>query len=443
MAGKSAAQGDESVLIIGSGVFGLSLAYELKTRRNYANVTVMDRYLPPVVDGSSVDISRIIRAEYADPLYAKLAREAVVEWESNPDYSPFFYQSGYFMVSAKFNSYLADSKHQPEPVKEDAVPDQYKNEFLSTEADRVLKERYPSIQADLNGMTALHNPTAGWADAASSIGALANRCSLAGVSFITGKLGTVESLLQDGNRVIGVRAGGRDVYATTVVLATGAWTGALIDGVDSAMCATGQPVGFVQLTPAEAEELKTHPVVVNMDSGWFCFPPTPDTHILKMARHGYGFTTEVPSSGKSRLVSGPSRHANNASSGYLPDDADEGLREGLRQFFPQLANRPWARRRLCWYTDTPKGDFVVDYHPKMDGLFVATGGSGHGFKFLPIIGKYLADCFENKAPDALRQKWKLTITEQSTQKRGRSMVGDGSRGGPPLRQLSKGEQAKL
>jgi sarcosine oxidase/L-pipecolate oxidase len=58
---------NESIVIVGAGVFGLSTALELKNR-GYQNVTVLDRYLPPVIDGSSVDISRVIRVEYADPL---------------------------------------------------------------------------------------------------------------------------------------------------------------------------------------------------------------------------------------------------------------------------------------------------------------------------------------------------------------------------------------
>ncbi|KAJ1329720.1 sarcosine oxidase-like protein [Microdochium nivale] len=71
---------DEPILIIGAGVFGLSLAHELARNRGYTNVTVLDRALPPVPDGSSVDISRIVRSEYADPVYTRMAKEALVEW---------------------------------------------------------------------------------------------------------------------------------------------------------------------------------------------------------------------------------------------------------------------------------------------------------------------------------------------------------------------------
>ncbi len=44
--------------------------------------------------------------------------------------------------------------------------------------------------------------------------------------------------------------------------------------------------------------------------------------------------------------------------------------------------------RLCWYTDSLDNNFLVDYVPGYgDSLLVASGGSGHAFKFLPVIGK--------------------------------------------------------
>lgn len=61
------------------------------------------------------------------------------------------------------------------------------------------------------------------------------------------------------------------------------------------------------------------------------------------------------------------------------------------------------------------------------------------FKFLPVLGRYIADCYENKATEELRHKWRLRAPT------GQDMVkqGDGSRGGPPLRKLTRLEQAKL
>ncbi|CCF39797.1 hypothetical protein CH063_10535, partial [Colletotrichum higginsianum] len=83
------------VLIVGAGVFGLSLAHELAANRGYTSVTILDRFLPPVPDGSSVDVSRIIRTEYADPLYSSLATDALQGWRTSEVYSPHYHESGF------------------------------------------------------------------------------------------------------------------------------------------------------------------------------------------------------------------------------------------------------------------------------------------------------------------------------------------------------------
>lgn len=51
----------ETVIIVGAGVFGLSTALEISRKYPGTQVTVIDRQTPPVVDGTSVDTSRIIR----------------------------------------------------------------------------------------------------------------------------------------------------------------------------------------------------------------------------------------------------------------------------------------------------------------------------------------------------------------------------------------------
>ncbi|CAG9948956.1 unnamed protein product [Clonostachys rosea f. rosea IK726] len=422
---------DEPIVIIGAGLFGLSTALELK-KRGYLHVTVLDRFLPPVPDGSSVDISRVIRVEYADPLYGQMAREALEGWQTK--YSKHFHTSGFVMLGPPGGeSYVSKAKEETEKVGGRLI--QFNN------ADK-LRDHYPSIQAKLEGLEAYLNPAGGWADAESSIRQLSNECSSLGVSFILGPRGTVHSLKYEHGRVVGVNvAQGPSISASLVVLATGAWSNRLVD-MSHASSASGQPVGFIQLTDAEAQKLKGMPVMINLETGIFVFPPTPDTNILKVARHGYGFGTAVPvvEEDKERLVSSPRRDTSNAVSGYLPDDADAALRAGLAQLVPEFQSREWMDRRLCWYSDTPAGDFVVDHHPKIPGLFFATGGAGHAFKFLPVLGTYIADCFENKAPTELRRKWSFPLPAGDN---AGTKIGDGSRAGPPLRILNPKEMSKL
>ncbi|KAM5345811.1 hypothetical protein ACJ41O_011672 [Fusarium nematophilum] len=356
----------DPILIVGAGVFGLGTALELK-KRGYENVTVIDRYHIPVPDGSSVDISRIVRVEYADEVYAKMAREALAEW--NLTYKDHFYPAGFVMMADKTANatYVMKSKAMSEKLGD------YSGEI--TQADQ-LPSMFPSFPSSTAGLTAYVNPKDGWADAEASIRQLAQECSRRGVSFITGPRGRATSLRMRNKRVVGVNvAEGEPIFAAQVILCTGAWSDNLLP-ISHASSASGQSVGFVQLTSEEAESLRGMPVIMNFSTGVFVFPPYPGSNLLKVAHHGFGVATQVSVDDGKRIISTPKLAGNNADAGYLPDDADEHLRAGLAQLVPQFGSRPWLKRRMCWYSDTPGGDFIVDHHPEVDGLFVATGGSG-------------------------------------------------------------------
>jgi sarcosine oxidase / L-pipecolate oxidase len=81
----------------------------------------------------------------------------------------------------------------------------------------------------------------------------------------------------------------------------------------------------------------------------------------------------------------------------LVTDSDvERLRTFLLATFPALCDAPLVYTRRCLYVDTPDGDFWIDRHPQRAGLTVASGDSGHGFKFAPILGGLIADAVEGK-----------------------------------------------
>lgn len=365
MGDQSAPSHTQPILIVGAGVFGLSTALELASR-GYENVTVLDRYPPPVPDGSSVDISRVIRTEYADPVYSQMAQEAMHGWKT--EYRDYYHHSGFAMLSeTSQNPYIEKTL--------EIIHSQGRS--LDEFADgNGLKKLYPDIRADYRDLHAYHNSEGGWADAEGSVRCLSYRCSQAGVSFITGRRGAVRSLRKAGSRVLGVSVlSGEYLPASQVILSTGAWSSLLLD-LSHAASASGQPVGFIQLSPEEARSTQKIPVMINLSSGIFVFPPQPGTNILKVARHSYGFATSIRTDEDGRTVSSPKRDSNSADRSFLPGEADKALRDGLRQLLPQFADHPWSNRRLCWYTDTPEGNFVVDYHPVLEGLFVATGGAG-------------------------------------------------------------------
>lgn len=361
---------DAPILIVGAGVFGLTLARELCQRR-YTRLTVLDRHPPPVPDGSSVDLSRVVRSDYADALYMNMAVQAVAGWEA--EYAPYYHQSGILIVAgAGGHPYLRRANEQ----------------VLSLGGQIGVFDGAPQIRdaccefegGMLGSCQGYLNPRGGWADSAEAVRHLASQCAAMGVSFVTGARGTVESLVVDGVRVVGVNVReGAPLLAEQVVLATGAWTARLAD-LSPCAVSTAQPVGFIQLTAEEADRLRGMPIAINLESGFFVFPPLPGSDLLKCARHGYGYETRVAvttPAGEQQQVSAPGLHGDGTRAWFLPADAEASLREGLRRFFaPAIAERAFVRKHLCWYTDTPQGDFIVDHHPRLRNLFLATGGSG-------------------------------------------------------------------
>ena len=66
------------------------------------------------------------------------------------------------------------------------------------------------------------------------------------------------------------------------------------------------------------------------------------------------------------------------------------LRRRAAQVLPGLTGPPVAAT-VCLYTTTPDSHFVIGPHPSFRNVVVACGFSGHGFKFVPVVGKILAD----------------------------------------------------
>ena len=159
--------------------------------------------------------------------------------------------------------------------------------------------------------------------------------------------------------------------------------------------------------------------------------------MLKIARHAYGYLNPVSILHPSPKV----RHSNpsamtevsvpmtshNTPGLWIPEEGEQACRQRIREMVPWLSDRPFESTRICWYTDTPEGDFLVDFHPEYKGLFLATGGSGHAFKFLPVIGEEVVGVLEGKVEEGtIRELWKW---REKKVEGGQLMQGDGSRSG--------------
>lgn len=424
-----------SILIVGSGVFGLTTAHALAQRPAYNNteITILDRSPFPAADGSSIDSSRIVRADYSDPAYTGLAASAQKAWR---DISPEglggqgrYDEAGLVLV--------ADKGHPGEKYVRDSLENV--SRMMSADGDNDAIQELPT-RADIEraigsggatGNWGYINRRSGWADAEAAMIWLRKTVEAAGrVRFVHGE---VTSLLRKGTKVIGTKLkDGSEIRADLVVLATGAWTGALVD-LRGRTAATGQVLAYMNISAEEEARLSKMPVLLNLSTGLFIIPPK--NGVLKVARHGYGYSNIVrirnpdlddDDDNDERIEVSLPRTTRDDPAQWIPAEGERACRAAVAEMVPWLRDRPFLRTRICWYSDTPNGDFLITHHPRFDGLFLATGGSGHGFKFLPCIGERIADCIEGACPEEFRDKWAwpevpvdIVVTE------------DGSRGGLP------------
>src|SRR5437763_1241340 len=64
----------------------------------------------------------------------------------------------------------------------------------------------------------------------------------------------------------------------------------------------------------------------------------------------------------------------------------DAARRFLARRFPALADAPLVASEVCQYESTPDSHFIVDRLPGAANVWIAGGGSGHGFKMGPAIG---------------------------------------------------------
>lgn len=374
---------DVDVAVLGGGVFGLTAAVELAGRG--ASVCLVDRAPVPHPDAASTDISKLVRAEYgADDLYTDLMIDGLARWRTwNERWSEEVYvEDGLLLVGSE--PFSADGFETTSRAK--LAEHGFGIETLDA-AD--VAERYPAW-ADVAEAT--WNPQAGWARSGRVMELLAADAVAHGVEMIVDPSARLRIA---GGSVTGIDVDGGAVDAKTTVAAAGAWTAALVPGLESKVRCIGQPV--VHLEPTDPEQFSASrfpPFGLDIaKSGWYGFPT--NRGVVKIANHGPGIPVDPD---------GPK---------VVPAAWIDEVRAMARRWLPSLADARVAATRLCLYTDTADGDFIIDRHPDIDGLVVATGGSGHAFKMAPMLGELVADVVSGGEPQP-RFRWdRRTDTQEA------------------------------
>ena len=366
----------------GAGVFGLAAALELRGRG--CSVIVVDPGPVPHPLAASNDVSRMVRMDYAgDQLYSDLAAEAIEGWHSwnRRRGRPLYHEDGFLVLSSQ-------------PVDDGSVEGQ--SFGLLTEAgwplERVdggdVARRFPFWNSGRYS-GGYFNPRGGWAEAGETVSFMAAEAVAAGVEIRCGF--RADGVLVESGRAVGLRSGdGGEVRADGVVAAAGVWTPRLAPELGDVMWPVAQSLLYFRPdAPERFAPPGFPPWAADLSrAGWYGFPVNAEG-VVKVANHGPGRRVDADAPREAAL-------------------ADiESCRSFLAQALPELARAPLAGSRACFYCDTWDGNFYIANHPEIEGLTVATGGSGHAFKFAPAIGRVVADVVQGRDnPYAARFAWR-------------------------------------
>lgn len=360
----------DTALVIGAGVFGLTSALELR-RRDW-RVTLLSPSPLPHPRASSTDVSKIVRMDYgSDDFFTGFAEAALAGWHAwNLRWSPpLYHEEGLLLLvtgAMREGGFEFESHRR---LRDRGIP-------VERVDPLTLGTRFPAWNAELYP-DGYFNPRAGRVESGEVVAALAQDAVRSGVRMQDGE---AAELVTKGGRVEGaaLRQGGV-ARADVTVVATGAWTPGLVPGLGGLVWPSGQPVLHFGVPDPAPWSPPAFPIwgADLAGSGWYGFPATPEGRV-KVGHHGRGMRCDPRDDPE------------------VPESHVIRCRAFLARALPELASAPLVSSRVCFYCDTWDGYFWIDRHPDLDGLVVAAGGCGHGFKFAPLLGPVVADAVEGR-----------------------------------------------
>ncbi len=353
------------VIVIGLGGMGSAAAYHLAARGQ--RVLGLERHTPAHHLGSSHGGSRIIRQSYfEDPAYVPLLLRSYELWEqlqrdSGEDVHTL---TGGLFLGRPDALTVAGSRRASEQW---GLP----HEMLS--AAEVTK-RFPTIHP-LEDEIALYEDKAGFARPERTVAAHLALAQRAGADLHFDEPVLSWESTDTGVRVVTASA---TYEAGQLVVAPGAWAPQLLADlgvpivVERQVLYWFQPVGGV-----EPYRVGKQPIFIREDVN---------------GDQVYGFPAiDGPEGGvkTSFFRRGVECTPDTIDREIHPAEIDE-MREHIGRLLPTMAGT-YLEGATCMYSNTPDHHFVVARHPEQPRVTVACGFSGHGFKFVPVIGEVLAD----------------------------------------------------
>lgn len=350
------------VAIIGCGAAGLATARELARRGRH--VIGLDRFEHGHTRGSSHGTERIVRMTYADPVHVQMAVAALDGWqrlERDADVTLLTPTGGLDSGTSEELDALA---------AECAAADIATERLTATEATARFAGRagpWFRFESDV-----LYQPRTWTVNADLSLVALRTLAERSGADLRAAS-GVTDIQLVDGDGGVIVSHEGGRIRADRCVITAGAWggqpwIGAALGGQVTlpAMRVTQEQVGFFEFVeqwdaPFPTFIIREDPAVYGL--------PTP-AGLLKIGEHHTG------------AVIDPDEPHDSLDPATL-----ERLTEWVRTRLPAAVPKP-VGSTTCLYAAFPDDMFVMD---RAGPVVIGLGLSGHGFKFVPEIGRRLAD----------------------------------------------------
>ncbi|MDP9424306.1 MAG: FAD-dependent oxidoreductase [Pseudomonadota bacterium] len=360
------------VAVIGAGVFGSWTAEHL--RRAGHRVTLVDMAGPAHSRASSGGESRMTRGGYGkDEIYTRMAFASLPEWTSLSATSglPIFIPHGVLFFSSEPGDYFSGSM---EVHRRLGLP-------LEQMDGKQLQRRFPMI--DFGGIIiGLFEPGFGALMARRAVQTLVKNLTAAGGQFRHEAAHTVQ---QKEGPLKSVRlASGATLEADAFVFALGPWLPKLFpDLLGRRIFATRQEI-------------------------FYFAPPSGDRRFLPEAMPGWAdFNQGDMFYGFPDLEARGVKFAHDKHGAYVDPDTQsrEPTRAALDEViafrdrrFPLLKDAPVIGAEVCQYENSSNGDFLIDRHPAMANVVLVGGGSGHGFKHGPEVGRLAAELVSGGGP---------------------------------------------
>lgn len=431
---------DKKIVIIGSGVFGLSSALHL-AKAGYTNITVFDQgefdtndYSPlKGAYSASTDISKLIRALYVDKFhYQNLAIESLrqyYEWNKEllaleatlpgalrdlrnealqrGDNSPLFVNTGYVRLDDYKNDEEAKNLKNFEDIglrlfSYDANnPDDLERAKLT---GWYLRMDPLGQRGKVKEWSSVLDSFAGVAYADKCLLWVRHLCDQTGnVKFKYGpqKGAVSEIIIKDGFSQGVATEDGVFHEADYVVVAAGGWTTKLLpsETVPRLEC-QGSSYVIVEISKDRKDlitKYENFPMInwrmtyeLNYrEDAVYMFPATRDG-LLKIGLNDHYW--RFYNSEKSDLL-GP-----RVRSDMLPEKNLKYYNQFITQWLLDIAElgAKINFHKFCFSAVGQKNELVIDKAPSISNVVIASGGGFHGFKFLPVIGRFVEGAISGK-----------------------------------------------